>query len=145
MCFSSLVEGEGVTQEGTAEERKGLGLSQAWPWGASLTEMFLNSYLEAGLQNCRPASQNAASLRHSAYEPTELGQMPTANTTHALKQKCEQIPVRAPAREATGMLPEPCVSADGWWATSLTFPRLGFYSGGFINAHLEGVSCLRET
>lgn len=70
MCFSSLMEGEGVAQEGTS----GLGLSQAWPWCGSLTEMFLHSYFQACLQDGRLASQDKVSLKNSACEPTELGQ-----------------------------------------------------------------------
>lgn len=81
VCFSSLTIGESVVQEGTA----GPGLSQAWSWCGSLTEMFLHSYLQACLRKCRPTSQDKVSLKNLACEPTELGQMQTANTMHALK------------------------------------------------------------
>lgn len=48
----------------------------------------------------------------STDEPTELGQTLAANTTHALKQKCEQIPIGVAAREATRMILQPVWVTD---------------------------------
>lgn len=71
--FVSILEGEDVTQEGTAEERTGLGLSQDCLQCGSLTGMFTHSHPEACLSDCRPAYEDTVSLKYSAYEPNESG------------------------------------------------------------------------